>query len=60
MMRAALVQCAENARGLLFVAGACWLYVGIAGFSVPAANVTAGAILMAVGATPYFLRKRHP
>lgn len=48
----------ENARGLLVAAGGCWLYVGIAGFSRPAANVAAGLLLIAIGAYPYVKPKR--
>lgn len=52
----------ENANGLVVLFGACWLYHGLAGFSQPAANVVAGALVMAIGAVPYLrrLRKRKP
>lgn len=48
----------DNARGLLVVVGAAWLYHGVAGFSVPAANMLGGVLVMALGAYPYLLRKR--
>lgn len=57
-MKSALVVVVQNARGLVFVAGAAWLYHGVAAFSPPAANVIAGALLMAVGAYPYLRLKR--
>ncbi len=50
----------ENVNGLAFLVGACWLYVGLAGISRPAADVTAGMVLMAIGAFPYLRRKRKP
>jgi hypothetical protein len=52
----------ENVYGLTFLGGAIWLYIGIAGFSVHAADVMAGGLLMALGAVPYLLRwrKRKP
>jgi hypothetical protein len=53
----------ENVNGLAVVAGAAWVYVGIRGFSPHAANIVAGALLMATGASPYLIRlyrKRHP
>lgn len=49
----------ENANGLTFVAGAAWLYVGVAGYSTPAANIVAGALVMAIGVGPYLRRKRQ-
>lgn len=48
----------ENVNGLAFLGGACWLYIGLAGFSPHAADVVAGGVLMAVGAYPYLKRKR--
>lgn len=51
---------AENARGLLFVTGAGWLYIGIAGFSAHAADIFGGAVVMFIGAYPYLQRKRKP
>ncbi len=53
----------ENLNGLTCLAGACWLYGGVAGFSRPAANVVAGALLLTIGAFPYvtrYLNKRKP
>ncbi len=50
----------ENLNGLAFLAGAGWLYVGLAGFSPHVANVVAGAALMAIGAYPYLRRTRKP
>lgn len=47
----------ENIRGLLFVTGAGWLYIGVAGFSGPAADIFGGAVLMAIGAYPYLRKK---
>lgn len=49
---------AENVRGILVVTGAAWLYVGIAGFSRHAADVAAGALLVAIGVFPYLRLKR--
>jgi hypothetical protein len=46
----------ENARGLVCLAGAVWLYLGIAGVSRPAADIAAGAILLTLGAWPYLRR----
>lgn len=50
---------AENTRGLLFTIGGGWLYMGICGFNVHAADIFAGAVLMMIGAVPY-VRKRKP
>lgn len=58
MIRAVVTFAADNGRLVLFVAGATWLYVGMAGFSVHAADVVAGLALMALGAAPYLQRKR--
>lgn len=58
-MKALIKFGVENVRGLLFVSGAGWLYIGIAGFSTHAADVFAGAVLMTVGAYPYLKPKRN-
>jgi hypothetical protein len=47
---------AENVHGLVFVVGAIWLYVGIHSLSPAAAHITAGAILLVIGAWPYLRR----
>lgn len=49
----------ENANGLTVLAGAVWLYVGLAEISRPVANIVAGAVLMAIGAVPYLWRRRR-
>lgn len=48
----------ENLNALLFAGGFVTLYVGIAGWSQPAANITAGVVCMAIAAFPY-LRSRN-
>jgi hypothetical protein len=50
---------AENVRGLLVVSGGAWIYIGIAGFSVPAAHIFGGVVLMATGAYPYLRTRKH-
>ena len=50
----------ENVNGCVFLAGAAWCYVGLAGWSRSTANVVAGVLLMAIGAFPYVRRKRQP
>jgi hypothetical protein len=47
----------DNVNTLLFVIGFVALCVGVAGWSAPAAKVTAGIVCMAIAAIPY-LRKR--
>lgn len=42
-----------NAHTLVFVLGFVLLYVGLAGWSVPAARVVAGLVLMLVALAPY-------
>lgn len=49
----------ENVNGVAFVAGAVWLYLGVAGYSPHAANVLLGAILMTIGVLPYLLRRKR-
>ena len=49
----------ENLNGLIVLAGAVWLYVGIRGVSPPSANIVAGAGLVLLGVTPYLLRLRQ-
>jgi hypothetical protein len=51
-------QLADNARLVLVAAGACWLYIGIAGFSLHAADMFAGSVLMGIGAYPYLRRPK--
>ena len=48
----------ENVNGCAFVSGFGLLYLGVRGFSPPAADVVAGVVLMAIGAWPYVLRMR--
>lgn len=50
----------ENLNGLVVLAGAGWLFVGIAGFSRHAADIVAGVVLMAVGVYPYLRRRKTP
>jgi len=57
MTRRATTFVTENVRGLLVLAGASWLYIGLAGFSAHAADMFAGALLMGIGAYPYLHRK---
>jgi len=61
-VRRAVALVLENVNGLAVLGGACWLYVGIAGFSTHAANIVVGVLLIAIGASPYLRlrRKRHP
>lgn len=47
-----------NINTAVFGAGFGLLYAGVGGFSWPAANVTAGVLLMAIGAWPYLSRSR--
>lgn len=47
----------DNVNTLLFLVGYVALIVGVAGWSAPAAKVTAGIICIALAAWPY-LRKR--
>jgi hypothetical protein len=53
----------ENVNGLAVLGGAIWLYVGVAGFSRPAADIVAGVLLLTVGVVPYLRRavqrRRH-
>jgi hypothetical protein len=48
-----------NVPTLLFVAGFVWLYVGVAGWSAPAANVVGGVVLMALASVPYLRARRE-
>lgn len=48
----------DNLRGLVCLFGAGWLYYGIAGWSVPAANTFGGALVLSMGLYPYVYRKR--
>lgn len=52
----------ENVNGLAVLGGACWLYLGIRGFSPHAADIAGGVMLMAIGVFPYLRRwrKRKP
>ncbi len=50
----------ENANGLAVLGGAGCLYLGVAGFSRPAAGVVIGVLLLAIGLAPYLQRKRKP
>jgi hypothetical protein len=50
---------AENVRGLLVLAGSAWIYIGVAGFSRPAAHIFGGALLAALGAFPYLRQRKH-
>jgi len=52
----AISALADNVHGLLFLVGAIWLYVGLHALSPAAANIVAGAILLAIGAWPYLRR----
>ena len=58
--RNVLAALLENVNGLAFVLGACWCYLGLAGVSRPAANIVAGALVMAIGAYPYLKRRKKP
>jgi thiol:disulfide interchange protein len=46
----------HNVHGLVFLAGALWLSLGLRSLSPPAAVIVAGAILLAIGAWPYLVR----
>lgn len=59
-MKALIAFGRDNANTLVFVLGALWCYDGMKGFSIPAANVVVGVVLMALGAYPYLQRKRKP
>lgn len=47
---------AQNARSVVFLVGFTLLYVGLAGWSYRAANLTAGGVLMALALVPYLRR----
>jgi hypothetical protein len=49
---------AANVNALVFLAGYAVFYVGLAGFSRPAANTVSGLLLMGVAAWPYLARMR--
>ena len=49
---------ADNVNTIAFVAGLGVFYAGLAGFSVPAANVALGLLLMTVSTWPYVTRRR--
>ena len=51
-----LAALVDNVHGLVFLAGAVWLYVGLHRVSPAAADIVAGAILLAIGAWPYLQR----
>ena len=57
---AALAVALENLNGAVVLVGAVWLYVGVRGFSPHAADVVAGAALLAIGVWPYVQRTRRP
>ena len=57
--RKAVALVLENVNGLAVLAGAIWLYIGVAGVSVHAANALAGGLLLAIGAFPYVMRRRR-
>jgi hypothetical protein len=59
-VRRAVALVLENVNGLAVLGGACWLYVGIAGWSTHAANIVVGLLLITIGVIPYLRRKRHP
>ena len=59
-MKALVAFVADNVRGLLLLSGVCWVYIGIAGFSVSAADIFGGAVLMTIGSYPYLRRARKP
>lgn len=50
---------AEHQNTIVFGAGFGWLYAGVAGFSRPAANMTAGLILIAIAVWPYWRLSRQ-
>ena len=58
MANKVLAAVLENVNGCAFVSGFGLLYLGVRGFSPPAADVVAGVVLMAIGAWPYVLRMR--
>ena len=55
LLQAAASAVIENGRLCLVLGGAGWLYIGIAGWSRPAANVVAGLMLMTLGMFPYVM-----
>lgn len=57
-MRNVLALVTGQAKTLLFVAGFVWFYIGVAGFSVPAARMIAGLLLMAMALYPYLRRAK--
>ena len=50
---ALLAWLAENLNALVYVLGFALLCLGVAGWSVPAAEVTAGLLLMVMAVWPY-------
>ncbi len=48
----------ENLTAVFFVAGFLTFYLGVAGFSRPAANMAAGVLLMTIAVVPYVRRQR--
>jgi small neutral amino acid transporter SnatA (MarC family) len=56
-MRRLLTEAVANVRILIFAVGFGLFYAGVAGFSTPAANVTAGALVMTIAVWPYVSRK---
>ena len=49
----------ENVHTVLYLAGFALVCRGVAGWSVPAAELVAGVVLMAMGAWPYLRRTRE-
>lgn len=54
-----VAQLAQNVNALAFIVGFAALYVGVSGFSRPAANIVAGVLIMVIAVRPYLhLRPR--
>lgn len=48
----------QNVNGILFAVGLALLIAGVREWSPAAANVVAGVVAMAIGVTPYVLRRK--
>lgn len=58
-MRNLLWLLLANVNGLVALTGFVWLYVGLAGWWPPAANITAGLLLLAAGVSPYLAKRAN-
>ena len=59
-LRALVAALAQNLNALVYMLGFTLLCLGVAGWSVPAAEVTAGLLLMVMAVWPYVRPTRKP